>query len=186
MEIMEAHHHHHHRGEKEEEEEEEGRKSWALHANGVASAPSSSEKKRKLLRKARQQRRHSWVSQHPPPSPHIENSSVSSTRVSVLSFAASPDRIPGHDEKRINTPTRRSRPEGSPVQHLEKMLPHEQLLKILEKENKWLAADAKLKRRHHHLSTLVLPPAAAPISRSDYTSSSMRENQRTATFFASK
>lgn len=45
----------------------------------------------------------------------------------------------------------RSNPRGSPVQHLEKMLPQEQLLKILEKENKWKAADAKLKRRHHSL-----------------------------------
>mmetsp|Transcript_6446 Transcript_6446/g.11876 ORF Transcript_6446/g.11876 Transcript_6446/m.11876 type:complete len:391 (-) Transcript_6446:297-1469(-) len=45
--------------------------------------------------------------------------------------------------------------EGSPVQHLEKMLPQERLLKLLEKENKWMAADAKLRARHH---SLRLPP----------------------------
>eukprot|EP00471_Norrisiella_sphaerica_P009211 CAMPEP_0184497314 /NCGR_PEP_ID=MMETSP0113_2-20130426/36144_1 /TAXON_ID=91329 /ORGANISM="Norrisiella sphaerica, Strain BC52" /LENGTH=549 /DNA_ID=CAMNT_0026884347 /DNA_START=53 /DNA_END=1698 /DNA_ORIENTATION=+ len=63
-------------------------------------------------------------------------------------------------EARLLTPTRQRKAECSPVQHLEKMLPQEQLMKILEKENKWKAADAKLRRRHTHLSTLILPPPA--------------------------
>ncbi|GAB5355647.1 hypothetical protein AAMO2058_000223600 [Amorphochlora amoebiformis] len=50
-----------------------------------------------------------------------------------------------------NTTPKGQCPEGSPVQHLEKMLPQDQLLNLLEKENKWKAADAKLKRRHHSL-----------------------------------
>ncbi len=56
---------------------------------------------------------------------------------------------------------------GSPVARFKHLLPQKLLLKILEKENKWMAADARLKRRHGSLSPLpLLPPAQVSTTKS--------------------
>eukprot|EP00466_Bigelowiella_natans_P009292 jgi/Bigna1/76013/fgenesh1_pg.38_\ len=134
--------------EEEEEEEEEGRKSWALHANGVASAPSSSEKKRKLLRKARQQRRHSWRFEHQGvgsfvrsiTSKHAKGHESAETDYQTLfnTLTCQID-ITEAGSAILAFPVKCTRETFAHV-HKSKdvwpMLPHEQLLKILEKENK--------------------------------------------------